>query len=198
MAKKAKKISRGATKKSAKGGGFMASMLWWFVGMMVAIIAHATLVVLLVGGLPTIVARIIDRSESRMRFVCVGGLNLAGLSPYLMELWFGRHDLRHAADIILDPFTLLVIYGLSAIGWVLYNSTPPLVGAVLEMTSQRRMTTLREKQRSLVTEWGPEITDDASGAGETTAKAVPIRKTSDDGTPAPPGSAPSGAPPVPS
>ncbi|MEQ9327784.1 MAG: hypothetical protein RJQ21_10870, partial [Rhodospirillales bacterium] len=95
--------------------------------------------------------------------------------------------------LILDPFTLVVVYGLSALGWVVYNMTPPLVGAVLEMASQRRLTTLREKQRALVTEWGPEITDDASGAGEATAKAVPAR-------PAPPGAKTKAvpAPPAPS
>lgn len=193
MARNAKKINRGGGKQKKPGGNLMLTMLWWLVAMMIAIMAHPTIVMFMVGGLPTIVARIIDRSESRMRFVCVGGLNMAGLSPYLVELWFSQHNLAMATKLILDPFTLVVVYGLSALGWVVYNMTPPLVGAVLEMASQRRLTALREKQRALVTEWGPEITDDASGAGEATAKAVPARG-------GPPGSKPKAvpAPPVPS
>ncbi|MEQ9200291.1 MAG: hypothetical protein RLN80_09905, partial [Rhodospirillales bacterium] len=176
MAKTAKKkISRGGKQAASRGGNPVLRLLWWLVAMIFAIMFYASLIMLLVGMLPTIVARIIDRSESRMRFVSVGGLNLAGLSPYLISLWFGRNDLETAAYLIFDPLALLVIYGLSAVGWVMYNMTPPLVGAVLEMTSQRRMTALREKQRSLVTEWGPEITSDASGVGETTAKAVPVK-----------------------
>lgn len=197
MAKAAKKkISRGGGKQNrSRGGNPVLKLLWWLVAMVFAIMFYASLVMFLVGMLPTIVARIIDRSESRMRYVSVGGLNLAGLSPYLISLWFGHNDLETALYLIFDPLTLLVIYGLSAVGWVMYNMTPPLVGSVLEMASQRRMMALREKQRSLVSEWGPEITDDASGAGEATAKAVPVKTIK--GAPSPPGSAPPSVPSVP-
>ncbi len=107
--------------------------------------------------LPTIVAYIVDRSPYRYGWVSVAGLNLAGVAPYLMKLWFEGHSWSHALQILSNPFDLIVMYGAAALGWVLHLSVPPVVGAWLDVTSQRRLTQLRSIQRRLISEWGEEV-----------------------------------------
>lgn len=110
--------------------------------------------------LPSIVAYVVDRTPYRYAWVSVAGLNFAGAAPYLMKLWFEAHSVNNALHILSNPFDLVVIYGAAALGWVLHRSLPPVVGAWLDVTSQRRLTQLRATQRRLIVEWGEEIAVD--------------------------------------
>lgn len=116
-----------------------------------------TVLLLMVAMLPTGVALVVDRSVSRTGWLCVGGLNFAALSPSLFSLWFEGHTLERATVMIGDVFTLLLIYGAAALGWLLYMTTPEIISAVMQMTSSRRVAKLKAQQKSLVEEWGPEV-----------------------------------------
>lgn len=107
--------------------------------------------------LPSIVAYVVDRTPYRYAWVSVAGLNFAGVAPYLMKLWFEAHSLNNAIHIASNPFDLVVMYGAAALGWLLHRSLPPVVGAWLDVTSQRRLTQLRATQRRLIGEWGEEV-----------------------------------------
>lgn len=107
--------------------------------------------------LPTFVAMIVDKGVKRYGGITVGGLNFAGASPFLMELWMGGHTIQHALTILSDVFALMLIFGTAAFGWLLYSATPTIVTAIMSMTSTRRVTALRAKQRELIQEWGPEV-----------------------------------------
>jgi hypothetical protein len=116
-----------------------------------------TWVFLLLAMLPSVVAFIVDRTPYRYAWVSVAGLNFAGVAPYLMKLWFEAHSLSNALHILSNPFDLIVMYGAAGLGWVLHMSLPPVVGAWLDVTSQRRLSHLRAIQRKLLTEWGEEV-----------------------------------------
>ncbi|MDK9720095.1 MAG: acyl-CoA synthetase [Rhodospirillales bacterium] len=107
--------------------------------------------------LPTVVAFVVDRTPYRYAWVSVAGLNFAGVAPYLMKLWFEAHTMNNAFKILGNPFDLIVMYGAAGLGWVLHMSLPPVVGAWLDVTSQRRLGQLRDTQRRLLSEWGEEV-----------------------------------------
>jgi hypothetical protein len=113
-----------------------------------------TLLVLVCGMLPTLVAAIAERSGQRYAWICVGGLNFAGLAPWLFDLWFGHHTWEFAVQLLGGISMLLTAYGASAVGWGLYLATPPVVTTVMSMTSRNRSEKLTAQQRKIVDQWG--------------------------------------------
>jgi len=113
-----------------------------------------TLILLFAGMMPTIAAAFLERGTARQAWVSVGGLNFAGLSNWLLSLWFGHHTISYAVAQLKSVTPLLVAYATSALGWALYLAMPPLVNAVTTVTSQRRVVALSSQQRKLVEQWG--------------------------------------------
>jgi|GEM_PF-2334313 len=119
-----------------------------------------TVLLITVAMLPTAVALVVDRSSSRSGWLCVGGMNFAGLAPSLFELWFEGHTLEHAFGIMGNVFNFLTIFGAAALGWVIFQTMPQIVAGFMQMTSERRITNLKAQQQQLVEDWGPEVARD--------------------------------------
>jgi len=113
-----------------------------------------TLLLLFVGMLPTLVAAFAERGTAKQAWISVGGLNFAGLSNWLLNLWFAHHTLSFAVAQLLTITPLVVAYASAGVGWALYLAMPPLVNAVTTVTSQRRVVALSAQQRKLVEQWG--------------------------------------------
>jgi hypothetical protein len=107
--------------------------------------------------LPTLVAWATERGPHKYAFLCVGGLNFAGVLPYLFSLWFGVHTLDESFRMLTDPAMLLITYGCSGLGWVVYAAMPPMVGSYLTFTSQNRVGNLKAAQKKLIEDWGDEV-----------------------------------------
>lgn len=122
------------------------------IGLMAASLPSVLL--LAFGLLPTLVAAIIDQSHRRSATYCVAAMNVCGLFPYLLQLWFRSHSLEAAAAILTDVFALLVIYGAAAFGWLIFVMMPPVVASFLTVLSQRRVSQLRSMQKRILQEWG--------------------------------------------
>jgi hypothetical protein len=116
-----------------------------------------TLLVLFCGMLPTLGAALIDRSENRYAWICVGGLNFAGLVKWLLFLWFGHHDLATAIQQVTGVTMVLAAYAGAACGWLLYMAAPPVVTAIMVVTGKRRAQVLHAQQNRLVEIWGDGI-----------------------------------------
>ena len=129
------------------------------------------------GMMPTLVARIIDRSHKHAATFCVAGMNFCGVFPYLMKLWTENHSLQGAGDILTDVFALLAMYGAAAFGWMLFVVIPPGVITFLNVMAQRRVALLRTRQREIIEEWGEGVV----------ALATPQQPEAVPGTPGKPG-----------
>jgi len=116
-----------------------------------------TLTLLFFGMLPTMVAAMVDRGPHRYAWLTVGGLNFAGVAPYLFEVWKQGHTLDAAFTQLTNVLALLVIFGAASFGWVVYMMMPPVVGAFLQVAAQRRVAVLRANQKKLVEQWGPDV-----------------------------------------
>ena len=132
--------------------------LWLSVGFVgLVIMSLPTVMLIFFGMLPTIVSAIIDRTPKRNATFCVGGINLCGVFPYMMELWVGDNSMEGAMRILTDVFSLLVMYGAAAFGWMIFQSLPPVVATFVTVLAQSRVASLRSTQRQLIDEWGKDV-----------------------------------------
>jgi hypothetical protein len=155
----AKKPAKAAASGGGKAGGLnlFHRMLLVIAALLIIPISIPSLLIVCLGMLPTLGAALMERGPNRYAWLSVGGLNFAGVAPYLLDLWFKGHTMERALTSLADVFAWLVILGSAAFGWLLYLSMPPVVGAFLQVAAQRRIATLRANQRKLVDQWGPDV-----------------------------------------
>ena len=157
----AKKPKAAPAKKGAKGTGKPKGGLNKVVVLVIlaALVPFSlpTVVLVFFTMLPTLVAWATEKGPNKYAFLCVGGLNFAGLFPYLFSLWFGVHTLDEAFRMLTDPLLLMTAYGAAGVGWGLYGAMPPMVASYLAHSSQRRVGNLKAAQKKLIEEWGDEV-----------------------------------------
>jgi hypothetical protein len=115
-----------------------------------------TALVLVVGGLPSLVAFLVDRHRKHYLTRCVASMNLAGIVPYLLQIW-AHHTTLAAVQMLTNPMVWLVMYGGAAVGWVIYLSAPSIAWVHVEFTGARRAKQLRARQKQLIDEWGNDV-----------------------------------------
>lgn len=126
-----------------------------------------TMLLLFAGMLPTLVAALTDRTSSRFAWICVGGMNFAGLCPAILTLWFGHHEITYALHQVTSITVMLMSYLAAAAGWALYFIMPPIVMTVMAATSKRRAAVLHAQLKKLEEEWGKEVqTKHGAAAGD--------------------------------
>ena len=187
------------------------------VGFIIMVIMSLpTVMVIVFALLPTFVAFIVDRTPGKNAVFCVGSLNLCGVLPYLFDLWTGDNSMDAAILILTDVFSLVVMYGAAAFGWMIFQSLPPIIATFITVLAQSRISSLRSAQRKLIEEWGStvvtpqEVSNMPDRFSEEPAKEVQAHPaasgsetenlldgikdvSSDGGTPTTPGSAPTEA-----
>ena len=136
-----------------------ASILTWIilVGTLLIILAGPTVVVLFFGMLPTLVARLIDRSIGKSATFTVGSLNFIGVFPYIVKLWGTDNTFNAAMGITTDLVAMMVMYAASAFGWLIYMALPSLISSFVMIMQQRKVAQLRGEQKLLIEEWGADV-----------------------------------------
>jgi hypothetical protein len=133
-------------------------LILWSIGFVsILFVFTGSVLLILVGLAPTIVAAIIDRTPKKYAAFCVGGMNFAGVFPSLMKLWDANPGVKESIAISFNPFNLTVMYGAAAFGWLIYQTVPPIVAAMIAVSAQHRIAQLRGRQRELIKEWGDAI-----------------------------------------
>jgi len=121
------------------------------------IAALPSVIILVVGMVPTIVAYIIDLTPGRYAARCVAGLNIAGVVPFLNRLWGSTNDMAAAINIVTDVYAWLAFYAASGVGWLLFSSLPGIVASFKTYSARRHANALRSRLEELKEEWGDEI-----------------------------------------
>lgn len=148
-------MSKKPVKRNSSG---LTNGVWFiaFSGLMIALMQHAY-VFFLTGMLPTIVARLVDRTKRKYYFSIVMGFNLAGVAPFMADLWHRNNSASAVESMFADPYIWLIMYGCAAIGWVLIFTAPELALKIVQFFNQGKVSALEQKQRELLEEWGQEI-----------------------------------------
>jgi hypothetical protein len=161
MAKKPKTVKGKKTGKSSSG-----QAIAWVVAPLMGALAMPTLVLLMVGMLPTLIAYfIVDRHPSKYTTRTIGYLNFAGCLPYTLDVWGsgGVWEFGTVFEIIADPLALLVMFSAAATGWVVFYATPPVVAAYLVVTSGIKVKNFKARQQELIQDWGRNVRHRAMG-----------------------------------
>ena len=108
--------------------------------------------------LPTAAAGVSDRIRGGTTAITVGAMNLAGSFPFLLDLWTGEHTLDQSLNLITDPRTVIVIYAVAGIGWVIDWTMSGLTVSLLFKRTRSRLDAIRKRQEALVKRWGKEVT----------------------------------------
>lgn len=157
----AKKPVARSKKSSSKG-----QALPWIFALIVCVFTPSTMVLLLIGMAPTLVAFfIIDRHPAKYTSRTVGYLNFAGCLPYALDLWQNSDlwSFDRMFEIVGDPFSLLVMYAAAGTGWVILFLTPPVVAAYLSVTNDMKEQRYKARQAELVESWGRNVRHGTSG-----------------------------------
>jgi hypothetical protein len=142
--------------------------------ILVAILTLPTLLILFFGMLPTFVAFIIDRTSRKSQAICVGSMNFTGVFPSLMDLWYDTSNTYpEAVEIFSDVFVIGVMYSAAAFGYLMYMLIPPMVTTFLNVMAQRRVALLKDAQKQIIKEWGPEVAQIVADAEEEVASLMP-------------------------
>lgn len=154
-------VARRATRPpSKKGGGFQLFLLGLGV-IALAVFAAPTCVLMVFGMVPSIVAYVVDRGKRPMLAFTIAPLNLAGLMPYLLELWTGHDQMPTVVHLLANVYVWLVIYLSAGAGWLVFMGMPQVVTFVLQRSLDGRKEKLKALQSKLRADWGPQV-----GGGE--------------------------------
>ncbi len=128
-------------------------------------VALSSVLLLVIGMAPTLVALGLDRGQTRGAGRSVGLLNFCGVAPYIGQLWIGDHSLDGLGAILLDVNAWLFMYGSAGLGWLICYSMPSAVAMYLTVRDQRQVGQLCSRQKVLVKEWGPAVGRMTEGGG---------------------------------
>ncbi|MCB1532950.1 MAG: hypothetical protein KDJ35_08800 [Alphaproteobacteria bacterium] len=150
------KNSKAKDTKKKKSGSH--SRIFSVLGLVMAGVFMPTTVLLIVGMLPTMVAIFVDRTRQKNRAVTVGAINLAGCTPFLLELWSQGHSLEKTLFIVSDPMAIVVMYSAAAVGYMIDWAMTGLISSFLYNRGQKRIETVKKRQKDLVERWGQKVT----------------------------------------
>ncbi len=143
------------------------------------LVSLPTVILLTFGLLPTAVAFLIDRSYQHSATFSVGSLNIAGIFPYLLELWMDYNTMDYVLHKMSDVFAIAVMYSGAAFGWALFSSLPPVVGSFYAVVNKQQIASLKAKQKKLLEQWGDDVNDDEpaiSGTAQTADQKTALER----------------------
>ena len=154
MAKTEAKAAAGKTKKkSGKLGVFTVIVLLCFATPFIM----PTVMLLLVGLIPTYVALSTDSDPQKSGAVSVGAMNFAGVVPFIIDLWTKGQTMGNALHILGDANSWVIILGASAVGQLIVYAIPQAIATLTLAQSELRVKTLRKNLELLKESWGPEV-----------------------------------------
>lgn len=145
-------------KRKGKSKGSRDLQVLGICGVFMAVAFLPTTIFLFLGMMPTIAAAAIDRSAGHVKALTVGSMNLAGCSPFLLELWSSEHTVGQAVVSIADPRTIIVVYCAAGIGYLIDWAMGGIVATLMTHKAEQRLKEITRIQAELVERWGREVT----------------------------------------
>ncbi len=138
----------------------------WKERLMLAVFIVASVVflpvtlLLFVGMMPSVMARMVDKSRERTKVLTVGFMNFAGCYPFLYELVETGIKMEAALGILSQPQTIVMIYGCALLGYCIEWLVTNMVAGLMVQKGRTRLETIKKTQESLVRQWGAEVSGD--------------------------------------
>lgn len=118
----------------------------------------------LIGLAPTVVLGLTGKGVYKAeRLQCVGFMNLAGVIPFVAQVFERPHSLM---SIVVDPINLATMFGAASIGYALMYVGPMVAAMVLQSLSQERIKSINQQRQQLIELWGSDVLGDKDGEEE--------------------------------
>lgn len=126
--------------------------------IIVAVLFLPTTLLLFIGMMPTIAARLMDRTRERVKVFTVGFMNFAGCFPFWYQLLQKGHEMETALQILSDPTTIIVMYAAAGAGYLVEWAVTGVVASFMVSRGKNRLNDIKRIHEDMVVKWGPEVT----------------------------------------
>lgn len=116
-----------------------------------------TTILFFIGMLPTIAARLGDRSREKTRVMTIGFMNFAACFPFWFKLMQQGHKFEVAINLAIDPFNVSVMYGGAFIGYLIEWSLSGFVAGLMVQKGRKRLENIKKAQEDMIERWGREV-----------------------------------------
>ena len=110
-----------------------------------------------IGLLPTVVALVTDKDPQHHSAMTIGFMNVAGVVPFLIDLWTQGQTMEAAFAILRDLNSWLIMFGSAAIGHLLLYAIPPAMATMTLSRLETRLKILQDALVQLQEIWGPDV-----------------------------------------
>lgn len=114
-------------------------------------------VVVGVGMIPTLVARVVDTSPGKRLSITVGGFNLIGCLYFLHRIWAAGQGMEDIQPTLGDSVGWLCALVGAGIGWLVFGGMSAIVGKIAQAQTALRLRNITKEQERLVEEWGETV-----------------------------------------
>lgn len=157
-AEKAKPAAKDAVAQPSRKGGGWRVILGMMIAMPVVLFSGLPTLLLCFGLIPTLIALVTDPDRDKSGATTIGFMNVAGVLPFVIELWEKGQTMENAIAILKEPVTWLVMLGAAGVGHLILYAIPPATGALTITRMEMRLRTLREALTQLKEIWGADVT----------------------------------------
>jgi hypothetical protein len=109
--------------------------------------------------MPTVVALLVDRRNTRAASSTIGAFNLIGMAPYMQDLFQSEEISATAQSFLSNLSVWSYIYGMAALGWLLVWIIPQIWAIIFVSHTENKVQLLYEMQEKLRDEWSDEVTE---------------------------------------
>lgn len=128
--------------------------------IIVAVLFMPTTILLFVGMMPTIGARLMDHTRERVKVFTVGFMNFAGCFPFWYQLVQKGHEMDTALQILGDSMTIIVMYLAAGAGYLIEWAVTGIMSSFMVARGKNRLLEIKRIQEEMIVKWGPEVTGD--------------------------------------
>lgn len=140
---------------ASSGTGYIVAIS--LMAMLISAYSMYSVIIVLFGLLPGLVAMIVDQEPKRYISKIVLTFNALGIAPFIIKILRSASGNGAAIEIIIDPRTWMMIFSGAAVGWVLYWVFPQIAIFLHNMKVNIRIKQLEIELAKLSNEWGDDI-----------------------------------------
>ena len=153
-----KPINRNPKAKQAFKLSLAQKFLLVFGLIVLSFTALPTVIILLIGLMPTITAILTD-SKNINKITVIGCFNMAGVFVCLVNL-LNQYSANQEITILGNVFNIIIMLGAAALGMIIYFELPGLFVMISKSSAHRRLHNIENKLEKITSEWGQEIMND--------------------------------------
>lgn len=112
---------------------------------------------LCLGLLPTLVVLITDTDRQKSSAATIGFMNVAGVMPFIVDLWQQGQTMEVALRILGQPNTWLIMLGAAGVGKLLLYAIPPAMALLTLTRMDVRLKGLKDGLEHIKSTWGPDV-----------------------------------------